>query len=256
MVVGLGTGSTVYYSLERIDKKLKSGALTNIRVIPCSEHIKNECISRGIPVTTLSDPSCVGVNIFIDGVDEIDKDFNTVKGRSGSFFREKLVKSSAAKTVIVCDNSKLTRVLGPGAPVPVEVVPYSHEFTCRRIESLPALQGCRAIIRRGSLTNTTSDGMSISVTDNGNFIADLYFDGPLSKIEEAIQELDTTTGVVEHGLNSRWENANVVFLIATDHGVRLASPLDESTPIWWDEMQTKRPLARESVDNRNPPPIV
>ncbi len=78
----------------------------------------------------------------------------------------------------------------------------------------------------------------------------MYFDRPLENVEEVIQELDTTTGVVEHGLSSGWENANVTCLIVSAKGVQLIGK--DATPTWWKDLPMKRPLERESVDNRMP----
>ena len=87
MTVGLGTGSTCYFSLERLDQKLKSHSLKDITVVPCSEFTKNQCISRNIPITTLSNISKnikegKPVDISIDGVDEIDPSLSMTKGNN------------------------------------------------------------------------------------------------------------------------------------------------------------------------------
>ena len=119
MTIGLGTGSTCYFSLERLDQKLKSHSLKDITVVPCSEFTKNQCISRNIPITTLSNISKnikegKPVDISIDGVDEIDPSLSMTKGGSGCLFREKLIERASNKVIIVCDDSKLTSQLGTG----------------------------------------------------------------------------------------------------------------------------------------------
>lgn len=68
------------------------------------------------------------------------------------------------------------------------------------VESLPSLKGCRAVLRRGSVSNNKQDGKEIAITDNGNYIIDLHFDDALQDITKASSELTTTVGVVEHGL--------------------------------------------------------
>ena len=68
------------------------------------------------------------------------------------------------------------------------------------VESLPALLGCHAVLRRGSVSNNKQEGTDIAVTDNGNYIIDLHFKGPLKNITQAAAELTSTVGVVEHGL--------------------------------------------------------
>ena len=66
MVVGLGTGSTAYYAVERVGQKLKSGELTNIICIPTSERTKEQALSLGIPLVTLNEKSRLDVAIGMD----------------------------------------------------------------------------------------------------------------------------------------------------------------------------------------------
>jgi len=42
MVVGLGTGSTAYFAVERLGMLIKSGALTDIVAIPTSERTREQ----------------------------------------------------------------------------------------------------------------------------------------------------------------------------------------------------------------------
>jgi ribose 5-phosphate isomerase A len=66
----------------------------------------------------------------------------------------------------------------------VEITPFCYEHTRRLIESLPSLQGGvpTAVIRRGSSSNNKQDGPDIAVTDNGNFIVDLFFAKPIPDV--------------------------------------------------------------------------
>lgn len=79
-------------------------------------------------------------------------------------------------------------------------MPFCHEHTTRVVEALPSLKGCKAVLRRGSASNNKKDGDSIAVTDNGNYIIDLFFEDSLGDITLASKELTSTVGVVEHGL--------------------------------------------------------
>jgi ribose 5-phosphate isomerase A len=81
MVIGLGTGSTAYYAVERVGELLKSGALTDIVAIPTSERTKEQAESLGIPLVTLDTHS--KLDVAIDGADEVDPDLNLVKGGGG-----------------------------------------------------------------------------------------------------------------------------------------------------------------------------
>ena len=160
MIIGLGTGSTCFFSLIRIEEKLKSKSLKDITVVPCSEFTKKQCISRNIPITTLShirqqhEGQGKPIDVVIDGVDEIDPSLSMTKGGSGCLLREKLVERASSQVIIVCDESKLTSQLGTGHPIAVEIVPFAHEYIRRKIELLPSFYGnARAILRRGQVSN-------------------------------------------------------------------------------------------------------
>jgi ribose 5-phosphate isomerase A len=40
---------------------------------------------------------------------------------------------------------------------------------------IPYTIGCKAVLRMGSIANNKNDGESIAITDNGNYIVDLFF---------------------------------------------------------------------------------
>merc|ERR1740130_1138480 len=124
-----------------------------------------------------------------------------VKGGGGAHLREKMVEVAANKFVVIVDESKLCQSLGPGFPVPVEVVPFCYLHIMRQIADLPSLKGrCSPTLRLGSSSNNKPDGDQPAVTDNGNYIVDLVFSKPLVKPAVAASELKTVVGVVEHGL--------------------------------------------------------
>merc|ERR1719428_2015554 len=156
MVVGLGTGSTAAFAVERVGEKLKSGELKDILAVPTSVRTAEQAESLGIPLTTLDTHS--DLDVAIDGADEVDPDLNLVKGGGGALFREKIVEVCAKKFIVIVDESKLFPGLGPGFPLPVEIVPFCHEHTARQIEALPALEGARAVLRRGSAASNKRDG--------------------------------------------------------------------------------------------------
>ena len=162
MNISVSTGSIGLFSISRLSQKLKNKELTDINVVPCSEDIKKKCISLGIPVCSLSDIPTL--DLAITGADEIDQSMTMIKGKTGSFVREKMVEQAAKFVIVLIDDSKLTRGLGPGAPLPVEIVPFSHQHVRKKIESLSSLQGCRAVLRRGNINNNKSDGINISIS--------------------------------------------------------------------------------------------
>merc|ERR1719313_1252229 len=156
MVVGLGTGSTAAFAVERVGELLKDGTLKDIIAIPTSIRTKEQAESLGIPLATLDTHS--NLDVAIDGADEVDPQLNLVKGGGGALFREKIVEKCAKKFIVIVDESKLCDGLGPGFPVPVEIVPFCHEHTMRVIAKLPALEGCEPVLRLGNIANNKCDG--------------------------------------------------------------------------------------------------
>lgn len=116
MVVGLGTGSTAYFAVERLGELLKDATLKDIVAIPTSIRTKEQAESLDIPLVTLDTHS--KLDVAIDGADEVDPDLNLVKGGGGALLREKMVEVCADKFIVIVDESKLTDGLGPGFPVP------------------------------------------------------------------------------------------------------------------------------------------
>ena len=98
------------------------------------------------------------------------------------------------------DESKLCKGLGPGFPVPVEITPFCHEHTMRTVASLPSCSGCKAVLRKGSVSNNKVDGENIAITDNGNYIVDLHFSEPIKDAPKMAAEIKNVVGVVDHGL--------------------------------------------------------
>eukprot|EP00555_Chaetoceros_dichaeta_P005775 CAMPEP_0198264280 /NCGR_PEP_ID=MMETSP1447-20131203/15010_1 /TAXON_ID=420782 /ORGANISM="Chaetoceros dichaeta, Strain CCMP1751" /LENGTH=285 /DNA_ID=CAMNT_0043953163 /DNA_START=52 /DNA_END=909 /DNA_ORIENTATION=- len=198
MVVGLGTGSTAYFAVERLGELLKSGELTDIVAIPTSVRTKEQAESLGIPLVTLDTHS--KLDVAIDGADEVDPDLNLVKGGGGALLREKMVEVCADKFIVIVDESKICDGLGPGFPIPVEITPFCHEHTLRTVGALPSCAGCNPVLRLGSSSNNQVDGEEIAVTDNGNYIVDLHFTEPIKDAPKMAAEIKGTVGVVDHGL--------------------------------------------------------
>jgi ribose 5-phosphate isomerase A len=246
MTVSVGTGTIGLIAIGRIGEKLKNKEILDVTIVPCSEDLKKKCISLGIPVSSLSDVSAI--DIAISGADEIDPSLNMIKGKTGSLLREKMVEQAAKSVILLIDDSKLTRKLGPGAPLAVEVIPYSHQHIRKKIESLPSLSGCRAILRRGNINNNKSDGMDVSVTDNGNYIIDIFFNDPIKNIEKVANDLNSIVGVVEHGLFMRTPYT----LIISDNKAVVHTLEKLDNDFWFDLLIPKSPLDREALDNRDP----
>jgi ribose 5-phosphate isomerase A len=183
MVVGLGTGSTVYYSLIKLGELVREG----LEIIGIPTSVKTEKIARehGIPLSTLDEHPVIDVDI--DGADEVTDSLNLIKGLGGALVREKIVARNAKKVIVVADESKIVKKLGEKAPVPVELVQFGRTTTEMKLKKL----GAKAAIR------TTSDGVFVS--DNSNYIIDCTFDGinDPAALEKRINDIE---GVVDNGL--------------------------------------------------------
>jgi len=198
MKVGLGTGSTAAFAVERLGQLLKDGTLKDIIAVPTSVRTKEQAEELGIPLCTLDEES--HLDVAIDGADDVDDDLNLVKGGGGALLREKMVEVCADKFIVIVDESKIGKGLGPAFPIPVEITPFCHGHTLRKVGALPSLAGCKPVLRLGSSTNNQVDGDEPAVTDNGNYIIDLHFEKPLKDPVAAGKELKETVGVVDHGL--------------------------------------------------------
>jgi ribose 5-phosphate isomerase A len=191
MVVGLGTGSTAAFAVDRIGSLLKSGELTDIVAVPTSIRTFEQAQSLGIPLATLDEQPVI--DVAIDGADEVDPGLEVVKGRGGALLREKMVELASKKFICIVDDSKLVDGLGGSKlAMPVEIVQFCHKYTLRRLQDLPEVAGCRAELRM--------DGDKPYVTDNSNYIVDLYFEEPIKDGAAAAKAILEMDGVVEHGL--------------------------------------------------------
>eukprot|EP00640_Fibrocapsa_japonica_P002371 CAMPEP_0113947580 /NCGR_PEP_ID=MMETSP1339-20121228/65582_1 /TAXON_ID=94617 /ORGANISM="Fibrocapsa japonica" /LENGTH=284 /DNA_ID=CAMNT_0000954243 /DNA_START=90 /DNA_END=944 /DNA_ORIENTATION=+ /assembly_acc=CAM_ASM_000762 len=190
MVVGLGTGSTAAFAVERLGQKLQSGELRDVVAVPTSVRTRQQAEDLGIPLVTLDTHS--ELDVAIDGADEVDEDLNLVKGRGGALLREKMVEVCAKKFIVIVDDSKLVRGLGVSGAMPVEVTPFCWKHSMDRLLNAKSMKGCTAELRM--------DGDKPYVTDNDNYIIDLYFKEPMKDANAAAKEMLDMVGIVEHGL--------------------------------------------------------
>ncbi|CAI0432625.1 unnamed protein product [Linum tenue] len=192
MVLGLGTGSTAAFVVSKLGELLKSGELKDIVGIPTSKRTEEQARSLGIPLSVLDDHP--KLDLAIDGADEVDPDLNLVKGRGGALLREKMVEAASDKFVVVADETKLVDGLGGSKlAMPVEVVQFCWKYNLVRLKELFNEEGVEAKLR------LNDDGKPY-VTDNSNYIVDLYFQTPIRDGYAAGKEILSFEGVVEHGL--------------------------------------------------------
>lgn len=183
MVVGLGTGSTAYYMVEALGRRVKEGL--NIIGVTTSKRTQEQAEALGIPLKSVDEID--RIDITIDGADEISRDYQGIKGGGAAHLFEKIVADNSDKVIWIVDETKMVEQLG-AFPLPIEVIPYGSQQLYRLFEK----KGYHPVVRN------EANG-EVLVTDAGHYIIDLH----LEKIEqphELAEWLDGLTGVVEHGL--------------------------------------------------------
>ncbi len=186
MTVGIGTGSTVEFFIRELGRRVKGEDL-NIKGITTSHQSKILCYHLGIPVLDVGMTD--QVDLAVDGADEIDHSLNAIKGGGAAHTIEKIVAAMAQQFILIGDESKLVDHLGLKFPIPIEVIPEAMSLVLRRTKAIGADPRIRMAVKK--------DGPVIS--DNGNFIIDLYFKQP-QNLPQINNLLLSIPGVIETGL--------------------------------------------------------
>jgi len=163
-----------------------TGELAEVSGIPTSEEVAAEARGLGIPLTDLDEHPVI--DLTVDGADEVDPEWNMIKGGGGALLREKIVAQASRREVIVVDHTKHSPLLGTQHSVPVEVAAFGWRPEALHLEALGATVSMR---RR-------DDGSPFR-TDQGNLILDADF-GPIDDIAGLAANLLARAGVAEVGL--------------------------------------------------------
>ena len=201
MILGLGTGSTTHFFIEKVGMRIKEEGIS-VMGIPTSFQSLLKAKQSNIPITTLEEHD---IDLSVDGADEVDHQFNLIKGGGAAHTKEKIVDYAADKFIVIVDESKVVDELGD-FPVPVEVLPDASRLVIKELEDMGASCEIRMAQRK--------DGPVI--TDNGNFVIDAKFD----KIESPAHleiDLNSIPGVVENGIFSQMVDK---VIIGTDEGTK------------------------------------
>lgn len=205
MTIGLGTGSTVHYTLVRLAERVHEEGLT-LRGVPTSLDTETKAGQMGIPLAELVEVDTL--DLTIDGADEVDPDFQLIKGGGGALLREKVVASITHRLVIVVGREKLVDRLGQGFLLPVEVVPFAIPTVVKALRRL----GCEPVIRM-------ADQGKPYVTDNGNEILDCRFPDGIADPRALERKIGSLPGAVENGLFI--DLAQVVVIGEEDGGIEV-----------------------------------
>jgi len=193
MKLGLGTGSTAIHAVRRVGELLSQGELRDIRAFATSFQTEIECEKLRIPFFSLNSRELsAGLDLTIDGADEVDPQNRLIKGGGGAHLIEKLAAYASAEYAIIVDESKLTERMGGGFPVPVEVVPEARAQVTKALEKLGANVIIREAVRKAGPV----------ITEHGNLILDIRFNSPIDpQLMET--EINIIPGVVENGFFTR-----------------------------------------------------
>lgn len=192
ITLGLGTGSTVFFLVNKLAELVKQGL--NVNCISTSNQTSELASDLGIKILNLNEVN--KIDLTIDGADEVDANLNGIKGGGGALLFEKIVAASSEKVIWIVDSSKFVKKLGK-FPLPVEVISFGSYHLIKRFEQL----GYKPKVRK--------KGNNVFITDSGNLIVDLQ----LNEIEDSVkleQDIKLIPGVVEVGLFNNIANMVIV----------------------------------------------
>lgn len=175
MRVGLGTGSTVHWSIIELGDRRPD-------IVCTATSVQTHDLATSLGLTVVSPDEIGSLDLAIDGADEVDPAFNLTKGGGGAHTREKIVAQMAPRFVVVVDESKLVPHLGPFG-TPLEVLDFAPEVVVARVLAL----GASAVVRRTVRS------------DNDNLLFDAHF-GTVDDPAALARSLEQVPGIVEHGL--------------------------------------------------------
>jgi len=183
MTVGLGTGSTAFYMIEAIGEMVQNGM--EIKAVATSIETEKLATKLGINVITLTEAK--RLDVTIDGADEVDGDFQLIKGGGGALLREKIVAYNSDINIIIADSSKSVSKLGR-FKLPIETIPFATQLINKELNEM----GLSPVQRlKGDVDYKT---------DENNDILDIDIWDTHIKLTDLEQQLKTIPGIVETGL--------------------------------------------------------
>ncbi|CAB3409559.1 unnamed protein product [Caenorhabditis bovis] len=191
-LLGVGSGSTVKYLVDYLGESYKNGKLTDIMCIPTSQQTKQWLVDAKLPLSDLD--ITPELDICIDGADEVDSNFQCIKGGGGCLAQEKIVQHASKRFYVIGDYQKMSQHLGERYDsIPIEVIPFAYQPL---LLSIPQQFGGIAKLR------VCDENYGPVVTDNFNYIIDWHFDKTRKNIDWKMVQirLAKTPGIVETGL--------------------------------------------------------
>lgn len=194
-IVGVGTGSTVNHFIDALATRKEEikGAVSSS--VASTERLEQ------IGITVFDANEVASLDIYVDGADEVNAQFDMIKGGGAALTREKIVATIAEKFICIVDNTKQVDVLGQ-FPLPVEVIPMARSFIGRELVKL----GGDPVYREGV------------ITDNGNIILDVY-NMEITDPKAMEDSINALPGVVTVGLFAH-RGADVL-LVGSPEGTKI-----------------------------------
>ena len=188
MIVGIGSGSTIVYAVQRLGEINKEKSL-NLKCVPSSFQAYQLIIKNELELVSLEQYPVIDIDL--DGADEIDKDLNLIKGGGGCLVQEKILASNSNSLIVIVDFRKNSKKLGTNWKngVPIEVIPMAYFPIMKKLKKLDG----NPILR---MAQSKSGPL---ITDNGNFIIDVDF-GEIGNPKDLENKTLSIPGVVDTGL--------------------------------------------------------
>ncbi len=202
MVVGLGTGSTAKHLVIALGERVRAGM--KLRAVPTS--LETAELARQVGIPLIDTANRWEIDVAIDGADQVDPNFNLIKGGGGALLKEKIVAASAKQFIVMVDQTKQVPVLGGSFPLPIEIIPFGWGSTAREIEALT----------RGRVVLRERNGAPFK-TEAGHLILDVHLDR-IDQPAELETALNLIPGVVETGL---FVNRTHILIVGTATGVQI-----------------------------------
>ena len=176
LIVGIGTGSTVTYFIKELAKYNNI-----IKGVVSSSNASTELLKQyNFNIYDLNHVD--GIDIYVDGADEVNNELQMIKGGGGALTREKILAAVSKKFICIVDESKKVKILGK-FPLPIEVIPCARSYVARQM------------VKFGGVPNWRND----VITDNGNWILDVYNLNIINP-KELEKQFNQIPGVVTNGI--------------------------------------------------------
>lgn len=196
MKIGLGTGSTTAIFIKLLGEKIKQ---ENLKIQTCTTSFQSLLLAKEYNIPVFPIQYFEELDLSVDGADEVDPDFNLIKGGGAAHTLEKIVHSMSSHFICIVDPSKKVSKLGEKFLVPIEVIPEAVIIVKKQLYRLNAKDVQIRMAQK-------KDGPV--VTDNGNLVLDAKFEN--FNPEDLELQINAIPGVVENGIFAKYKPKTVI----------------------------------------------